>query len=159
MKKCCYLHWVKTHHLYYIQISSKWCFQCISEGHPVIQYFGRLWAGLTEIRQRWFPTSLLDPCGLDYYMVTLVPNYLNNSTSVGREANNTITLYVRDIFQSIVLTLFNPHNNPGKTKLKIPKGGNRDLDMLISIFPPVLFSACSESPVGLGARLSKWWVS
>ena len=61
-------------------------------------------------------------------MVTLVPNYLNNSTSVGREANNTITLYVRDIFQSIVLTLFNPHNNPGKTKLKVPKGGNRDLD-------------------------------
>lgn len=46
------------------------------------------------------------------------------------------------IFQGMILILFNPHNNPEKKKLKII-----DLDMLISIFSPVLFPASLKSPV------------
>ena len=84
---------------------------------------------------------------------------LNSSTNVESEANNKVYLYVTDVFQGSILNLLNTHNNPEKKKLKITKWENRDFDMLIGIFSWCFFPAWSESPGGLQASPSKWWVS
>lgn len=84
---------------------------------------------------------------------------LYSSTNVESEANNKVYLYVTDVFRGSILNLLNTHNNPEKKKLKITKWEDRDFDMLIGIFSWCFYPAWSESPGGLQASPSKWWVS
>lgn len=50
------------------------------------------------------------------------------------------------IFLGIILKSFHPYNNPEKKKKNKNQDMRKwDLDMLSSIFPPMLFLACLES--------------
>lgn len=99
----------------------------------------------TTIGQRLLSARLLAKCGINYPMVTVVPSYLNNFTKVGSKLTLKCTLHVTVILLDIILKPFHPYNNPEKKKTKNQDMRKWDLDMLSSIFPPMLFPAWLES--------------
>lgn len=114
-----------------VKNNSKWCFECISKGHPLFSISGN--SDRTTIDKAEIAScKAFSKHRIDYCMVILVPSYLPNFTKVGSKLILKCTLYVTEIFLGIMLKFVNLHNHPEKMKLKT--WGNWDLDMLISIW-------------------------